>query len=157
MEALADLATFRATLVSETKCTFLVLPVPVYVEILKSNPRYLYTAPSSYSRTCWRYRKAIGCICAWEAADRIKLYFVQYYRMHGGKGQCLLRLTRQQLADETGYSVKTINRVIRELKEAQLITQRGHTIAIDHEQYEKLLAGLDDLVTATALDAMLPV
>lgn len=66
MEALADLATFRATLVSETKCTFLVLPVPVYVEILKSNPRYLYRAPSSYSRTCWRCRKAIGCICAWK-------------------------------------------------------------------------------------------
>ena len=122
--------------------------------ILKAT-RYLYTRASSYSRTCWRYRKPSAVYG--RAADRIKLYFVQYYRMHGGKGQCLLRLTRQQLADETGYSVKTINRVIRELKEAQLITQRGHTIAIDHEQYEKLLAGLDDLVTATALDAMLPV
>lgn len=157
MEALADLATFRATLVSETRCTFLVLPVPVYVEILKSNPRYLYTRAKFILKNVLAVQKSHRLYMRLEAADRIKLYFVQYYRMHGGKGQCLLRLTRQQLADETGYSVRTINLVIRELKEAQLITQRGHTIAIDHEQYEKLLAGLDDLVTATALDAMLPV
>lgn len=39
MEALADIDKFRATLLTDTECVFLVLSVDQYKKILKNNPR----------------------------------------------------------------------------------------------------------------------
>lgn len=151
MEVLADLPTFRATLVSECTCAFLVLPVSVYVDVLRNNPRYLYKRTKYLIKSVLDVQKNHRLYMRLQAADRVMLYFLQYYRIHASGGQCTLQVTRQQLADETGYSVKTVNRVIKELKESNLIRQQGHSIVIDQNQYLNLLASLDDIVAATDL------
>ncbi|MEG2699882.1 MAG: helix-turn-helix domain-containing protein [Hungatella sp.] len=46
--------------------------------------------------------------------------------------ECPLNITRQQIADCSGLSVKTVNRVIQELSE------RGNKLVITREQYEDM-------------------
>lgn len=48
--------------------------------------------------------------------------------------------TRQMLQEETGINVKTLNRVIRQLKEEDLFSLRKGKITISREQYQKILA-----------------
>ena len=57
-----------------------------------------------------------------------------------------MKNTRQQISDETGYSVKTVNRVIKKLKEQELLTVVGQRIVINKTQYGKMLESIDDKV-----------
>jgi CRP/FNR family cyclic AMP-dependent transcriptional regulator len=45
---------------------------------------------------------------------------------------------RQNLADETGLSLKSINRGVKKFWEAGLLTKRGNQLIINKEQYEGL-------------------
>ncbi len=44
-----------------------------------------------------------------KSIDRIKIYLVQQYRLYAKSNTtCVLKIPRQQIGEETGYSVKTI-------------------------------------------------
>ena len=91
-----------------------------------------------------------------DATDRIKVYFIkqyrQYYQVNNNKNNknneknkrddkrktYTFRATRQQIADETGYSVKTVNRTIKKLVQEGLISMVGQKFQISKEQYSDL-------------------
>ncbi|MEG0565697.1 MAG: helix-turn-helix domain-containing protein [Hungatella sp.] len=52
--------------------------------------------------------------------------------------ECPLNITRQQIADCSGLSVKTVNRVIQELSDENYICKRGNKLVITREQYEDM-------------------
>ncbi|MEG2350480.1 MAG: helix-turn-helix domain-containing protein [Hungatella sp.] len=52
--------------------------------------------------------------------------------------ECPLNITRQQIADCSGLSVKTVNRVIQELSDENYICKRGNKLVITREQYEHM-------------------
>lgn len=51
-----------------------------------------------------------------------------------------LNLTRQQMADSTGLSIKTVNRVVQELFQDGYIGRRGNRITISDVQHKKMEA-----------------
>ncbi|MDO4295885.1 MAG: Crp/Fnr family transcriptional regulator [bacterium] len=52
-------------------------------------------------------------------------------------GYIIVKKTREELYEELGMTVKTINRTIKKLKEAELISIYKGKIKMDYEQYEK--------------------
>ena len=78
-----------------------------------------------------------------KAIDRIKLFFRYAYEQNQVDDLCTLRITRQEMADETGYSVKTVNRVVKELSESDLIKIIGQRIQINKKQYLRILDDLE--------------
>lgn len=80
------------------------------------------------------------------ASERIKLYFIHQYELTVENGICILNLSRQQIADETSYSVKTINRVMKVLERDNFVTLQGHKIVITQKQYESLLVSLNSIL-----------
>ena len=56
----------------------------------------------------------------------------------------LINEKRQQIADEMGMSIKTVNRGIKKLKEDNLITIIKGKIYIDKNQYLKMIRILEE-------------
>lgn len=147
MEALADIDKYRATLITDTECVFLNLPVEEYKKILKNNPSYLYKRTNIILKRVLDEKKHMRTFLMVKSIDRIKIYFVQQYKLYGKPNStCVLKITRQQISEETGYSVKTINRGIKKLEEENLLIVEGQKIIITNNQYRQMLKSVDSLV-----------
>lgn len=138
VETLADITRFRATLITETECVFLNLPVGVYQEFMKNNPQYLYRRTKVILKRSLDEKKHMRMFLMMESIDRIKIYLIQNYKLFAKDDMCILRITRQQMAEETGYAVKTVNRAIKLLSEENLLEVRGQRIIIKETQYKEM-------------------
>jgi len=147
MEALADIDRYVATLITETQCVFLNLPVEKYKKILENNPKYLYKRTKLILKRVLDEKKHMRTFLMVKSIDRIKIYLVQQYRLYAKSNTtCVLKIPRQQIGEETGYSVKTINRGIKKLEKENLLKVKGQKIIITKNQYEEMLKSVDGLV-----------
>jgi CRP/FNR family cyclic AMP-dependent transcriptional regulator len=71
----------------------------------------------------------------------------QYYRKHAKNKTCTMQIKRQQIAEETGFSTKTVNRSIRKLSDNGLVTIDGRKIIISERQYNQLLELIDKKIS----------
>lgn len=146
MEALAQISRFRASLVAVTDCIFIVGPVQEYINWIKNDPQFLYERTQYILKWVMDEERSNRAYLLLSGIERIKLYFIHHFERSEAETFCILKNTRQQIADETGYSVKTVNRVIKKLSEQGLITIKGQSILITEEQYEVILESIDDKV-----------
>ena len=61
-------------------------------------------------------------------------------------GKLTFTNTRQELAEYSGLSVKTVNRAVKKFEEQGLISRSGKTFYIDEGQYEQLHALVSKLI-----------
>lgn len=146
MEALAKISTFRATLVTVTDSIFIVGSAPEYINWLKKDAQLLYKRTHDILRCFMDEGRDTRTYLLLSGIERIKLYFIQQYELTGKDEMCVLTNTRQQIADETGYSLKTVNRVIGKLKTQGLITINGHKILVNKQQYNDMLESIDEKI-----------
>lgn len=139
IEALGNIDTFRASLVTEENSVFVTLPVDVYLEILKENTDLLFERIGTIIRRSSDEQKDTRLYMSIDAKDRIQIYFIRQYRQNSKKDLYTFRVTRQQIADETGYSVKTVNRTIKKLVDEGLITLVGQKFQLTQKQYLKMI------------------
>ncbi|NLY46017.1 MAG: Crp/Fnr family transcriptional regulator [Tissierella sp.] len=146
MEVLADIFKFRATLITESECVFINMPVEYYKEFLKSNSEYLYKRTNIILKRVLDEQKHMRMFLMIKSIDRIKIYLIQHYQLYAKDNICILRITRQQIAEETGYAVKTVNRVIKKLEDQNLLKIEGQKIIIIETQYEKMYKSVENYV-----------
>lgn len=146
MEVLADIPKFRASLITESQCVFLNIPVDHYKEFLKSNSEYLYKRTNIILKRVLDEQKHMRMFLMIKSTDRIKIYLIQHYRLYAKDKICTLRITRQQMAEETGYAVKTVNRVIKKLEDEGLVKIEGQRIIITDDQYKKIYKNVENYV-----------
>lgn len=146
MEVLADINKFKATLITESECIFLKVPVDIYKEFLKNNSQYLYKRINIILKRVLDEQKHMIMFLMIKSIDRIKIYLIQCYQLYAKGYICVLRITRQQIAEEVGYAVKTVNRVIKKLEEQNLLKIEGQRIIITEIQYEKMFKSVESYV-----------
>lgn len=146
MEALADNHNYRATLITESECIFLNIPVEIYQDFLKNNSSYLYKRTNNILKRVLDEQKYLRTFLMIKSIDRIKIYFVHQYGLYEKDSPRILRITRQQIAEETGYAVKTVNRVIKKLEEQNLLKVEGQKIIITRTQYEEIFKSVENFV-----------
>lgn len=146
MELLSELGQYKATLITEEKSVFLTLPARAYLGFLESNPQFLLKRTKSILNQALQEQTNYRVYLQLSASERIKLYFIHQYELTVENGICILNLSRQQIADETSYSVKTINRVMKVLERDNFVTLQGHKIVITQKQYESLLVSLNSIL-----------
>lgn len=146
MEVLADINKFRATLVTETECVFLNIPVDDYQDLLKNNSQYLYKRTNIILKRVLDEQKHMRMFLMIKSIDRIKIYLIQQYQLNAKDYFCVLKITRQQMAEETGYAVKTVNRVIKKLEEEDLLKIEGQRIIIRESQFKVMFKSVEHYV-----------
>lgn len=146
MEVLADIHSFRATLVTEMESIFLKVPVDCYKEFLKNSSQYLYKRTNIILKRVLDEKKYMRMFLMMKSIDRIKMFLIQHYQLYAKDDICTLRITRQQMAEETGYAVKTVNRVIKRLESDNLLRIEGQRIIITEAQYQKMFKDVEKYV-----------
>lgn len=136
---LAEAGSTSVTIESVTDCLVAFLPVPVFDEWLRRDIGLLravsrHVAAKLY---CSSYNR--GERLFYSAKYVLLKYLVQQAEARGVRsgGTTVLGKTRQQISEEVGLTVKTINRTLAQLvKDGVLSIERGKT-AFSQEQYHR--------------------
>ena len=139
-EAFSGCERYRATLLCLTYCRFLSISASAFLEWMRCDQAALFMRTVQITKQLVgqasnerRFRFA-------SAENNLLLYLTEAYRKGEKHGICRLSATRQKIADETGYCVKTIQRCLTALSKQGLISTEGAKIVIDAEQCLKLAA-----------------
>ena len=68
----------------------------------------------------------------------------------GRREEYLLPVNRQELAEQSGSSVKTVNRSMKKLEESDFVLRVGHKVKITQNQYVAMRAHLDAILNCTS-------
>ena len=70
--------------------------------------------------------------------ERLVYLLVKLCESRGEAEEYLLPINRQELAEQSGSSVKTVNRSMKSLEESDFLTRVGHKVKITKSQYASM-------------------
>ncbi len=145
MESFAGMECYIASLIAKTDCTFLVISTADYMQFMKGHQAlYLKRLKEDLSSVLQRGHKDRWTLQL-QGVERIRLYMIRNYKKTGNNQPYELLATRQSIADETGLSLKTVQRAIKELKEQGDLTTKGHKILMSEQQYLQMLKDVEHI------------
>lgn len=143
MEFLMDLDIYMTTLRTITNCTVVRLPRAKFEKWMYSDIHALKQEAKLVSEYLLKEGRNSRLFLFLQGADRLALLFVERYERYSKNGILYLKGTRQNLADETGLCVKSINRGVKKFLDDGLISKDGNQITINEKQYR----GLKEMVS----------
>ncbi|MBM4761178.1 Crp/Fnr family transcriptional regulator [Bacillus sp. B15-48] len=143
VEGLSGLSSYKATLVTSTDCQFIVLPMENYLNWIRNDSEALFLRTRTTMKFILEQTKKERTYLFLDGIDRLMLFLTKYYRKHAKNKSCIIQMNRQQIADETGLSTKTVNRSIKKLSDEGILTKQGGKIVISDQHYEHLLETID--------------
>jgi len=138
MEAFIDEDVYMTTLMTDTPCAFILIKRSKYIRWMKHDPHALFLQSSIMTKYLLEQAKRERVFLLMQAKDRIYILFTNIYKSKNVNGICDILLSRQELSDAAGLSTKTIDRILKSLKEEELITIKNGRIRISNEQYERM-------------------
>lgn len=145
MECVFGIQEYITTLVTSTPCTLLVIPRSVYESWLWEDTNALRAeAQSMRSYLLDRTRESRVMILL-NGAERLVYVLIKECKKVGSMDEYILSINRQELADQCGFSVKTVNRSLKKLEEDGLLSKNGHKIRISQSQYIAMKEYLDSV------------
>ncbi|MBE6951700.1 MAG: Crp/Fnr family transcriptional regulator [Ruminococcaceae bacterium] len=138
MEVLMDLSRYRTTLKTMEACVAIRLPREAFeqwlatdIEALRYEAKLMGEYLLEQGRLAREYMFLPG-------PERLAKLLVQKYEVSAVDGLLTLQTSRQALANETGFGIKTVNRAVKSLTDGGYITRRERAILVSREQYESL-------------------
>ena len=138
MELFVECEQYQTTLITETPCQFITVAKDKFAKWMRedANAQWFHSNKMiNYLLAECRRERAYLFL---QGTDRVYLFFEFLYERCGCPEICASKITRQQISDETGLSVKTINRALSKMAEEELITIKGRQILLSRGQYEEL-------------------
>lgn len=136
IEYFADLSNYRISVVTVTKCRVLIIPTSYYMEWLRNDVDALYTRTKVNIRRLISQTADARKYLFIEGRERLMMHLIRKYEQKRPVKKMLeLKQSRDQLSEEIGFSVKTLNRNIKKLKEINLIDIQRGKIVITEEGY----------------------
>ena len=96
------------------------------------------------SKSMYEQSLKTGEVLAYPAICILTNYLINVFE-NEDKDVVFLEKTREEIASILGFSVRTINRNLKELKDENLITVNRKGISITKEQFDKLLNKLESI------------
>ncbi len=149
MEGFFKMNTYMTTLETATPCTFLVLSKKNYEKWIWEDKNALRMEVQSMGSYLLEQTRVSRLFLFLQGTDRIMYMFVKHYEKSKAEGDYVVELSRQELAERSGFSIKTINRSIKKLEEDGYISRKGHKIIMSHAQYVMMKEYLNEIVDQT--------
>ena len=148
MEVIMKEDFYRTTLSTVTPCTMIVIPRKKFERWLESDIKALQQEAREMGNYLLEQGRQGRSFLFLKGADRLGMLLMQQYKQYAAaNGELSLLMTRQELSEKTGMSVKTVNRAAKKLEEQNLITRKGHKILINRKQYEMLSEMISEILT----------
>lgn len=146
IECFADLLYYRISVVTVTKCHVLTIPAAFYMEWIQNDVEALYSRTKVNMRRLITQTTDARRYLFLEAKERLVLYLVRKYEQKAANSKIIdmnLNQTRTQLAEEIGFSTKTLSRNIKILEEKGFIQVNKGKILITEEEYQRMKRYID--------------
>lgn len=142
MEAIGGYEKYMLSIRATTDATLISMPKAAFIDWIRMDGRVIYVVSKMLTKKLWEASQSGRNRLFASALVQMMMYFTRDFK-NVGEPYCCTK-TRQQIADETGLSVKTINRNIKTLNEMGYVTlNKGH-VYINREQNEKMLLYIAD-------------
>lgn len=144
IECFAGLAQYRISIVASTKCRILSIPAPCYMDWMRTDVDALFLRTQENTRRLIAQTAEARKYLFMEGKDRLMVHLIRKFEQRQPAPAVLeLRQTRNQMADEIGFSIKTLNRSIDKLAETGLIRLQRGKVVIPMEGYRQMKAHMD--------------
>lgn len=131
---LADEEKTPVTLEAITECILLQIPRKDFEQWIKEDINLLTLIAKKVAWKLYRSSSKNGSKLFYPPSFILLEYIIQYAENNPSTYTIVIPLTREQLYEELGISIKTINRTIKKLKESNLINIVKGKISISEEQ-----------------------
>ncbi len=138
MEVFVDSETYRTTLITATPCQFIVMDREIFKKWMTSDNNALWFHTKTMTRYLLEETRKERAFLFLQGTDRVYILLEHLYELNEVDGRCQIRLTRQQISDETGLSIKTINRSLKQMIEDELVSVQGSRLTICRDQYQRM-------------------
>ncbi len=147
IEYFAGLTEYRIGVVAVTKCRVAVIPVSYYMEWLKTDVDALYLRTKENMRRLISQTADARKYLFIEGRERLIMHLIRKYEQKRALKSVLeLKQGREQLSEEIGFSIKTLNRNIKKLQEMGFICLKKGKIIITEEGYRGMKRHIGDYI-----------
>jgi len=146
MEIFFNMPKYMTTLMTVTPCTFLVLSSSHYEKWIWGDKNALQMETISMGNYLLEQNRKGRVFLFLQGMDRIIYMFVEYYEQRSTEEKVTLDMSRQELAERSGLSMKTVNRAVKKIEECNYVSRVGRKIIISKAQYRKMKEYLEPIV-----------
>lgn len=147
IEFFADLSNYRISVVTITPCRVLLIPSAIYIEWLKNDIEALYSRMKVNMRRLISQTADARKYLFIEARERLMMHLIRKYEQAQPVSHTLeIRQSRDQLSEEIGFSIKTLNRNIKKLRDDNLIQLEKGKMIITKEGYLQMKQHIGDYI-----------
>lgn len=143
-EVLGGLSSYLASVQARSDCRFLVVEAGDYLRWMHNDRNVFGLRARAVIRQLLHQTIHMRSSVYMNSLNRITLFLCDYYRRHAAAGAKELTVTptHSEIGDETGFSVRTVNRAVRRLSASGLIQLRRGKMVITPKQYGSLQSAL---------------
>lgn len=138
MEVFYKIPLYMTTIMTVTDCIMLVLSKKNYERWIWEDKNALQMEIKSTGNMLLEQSRIERIFLFLQGMDRIIYFFVRNYDKKKQDNVAIFDITRQEIAERSGFSVKTVNRAVKKMEDEDFITKKGHKIIISHKQYLKM-------------------
>lgn len=143
MECVFGIQNYMTTLVTASPCTFFVMPRQIYESWLWKDTNALRAEAQGMRTYLLDHTRENRVMLLLNGAERLIYLMAKKCESQKKAAVYILPVNRQELADQSGFSVKTVNRSMKKLEEDGFLTREGHKVRITHSQYTAMKEYLD--------------
>ena len=145
LEVLSGQGAYAASNEAVTTCEVIAMSAETFLQWMRMDSEFALTVAQMLAAKMYPTSNEAGRVKFLPSLERLHSYLIK--RLGTIEADTfILHTSRQQIADDIGTSVKTVNRGVAKLKEAGLIGLLHGTISINKEQQKALHKTFHDLI-----------
>ncbi|MGL5346874.1 MAG: Crp/Fnr family transcriptional regulator [Peptostreptococcaceae bacterium] len=144
MEIMANENFYSSTLQCISECVMIEINVDDFIKWINQDQTLTLCVLKFVSSSMYKQSLNKGEVLAYPAIYTLISYLINTYE-NNNEETLLLQKSREEIGSLLGFSIRTINRNLKVLKEEDLITVNRKTISINKGQYSKLLYKLESI------------
>ena len=144
MEIMANKQTYSSTLETNTECIMLEIPKADFIKWISTDQDLTLDVLHFVSKSMYEQSLKTGEVLAYPAICILISYLINVFESED-KDTIFLEKTREEIGSILGFSIRTINRNLKCLKEENLISVNRKGISITKDQFYKLVDKLESI------------
>lgn len=146
IEFLAQENLIASTCSTETKCVALQIPLKILEKWVNDDSKFFHFISSSSAKKNYKASIFQGTKLIYPSIHLMKIYIVRHLKSDiGTKPYSFLEKSRQNISEELGICVRSVNRTIRKLKLEGLVSIKNGKIYITKTQYRDICYSLEQI------------